>query len=210
MAGFSLLALIDDVVSVLDDVAAMSKLAAKKTAGVLGDDLALTARQVFGLAAKRELPVVFSVAKGSLLNKAALVPGALLISRFAPWLIRPLLMAGGAWLCLEGGEKAAHWAMSKFAGHGKPPAEASPEAGQKTSLGDLPEASPEASSPDPAADFASEALPGPDKPDLLEPALSEPALPGPSLSEAGEGLDLAALERKRIKGAVRTDLVLST
>ncbi|MDR2142166.1 MAG: DUF808 domain-containing protein [Deltaproteobacteria bacterium] len=105
MAGFSLLALLDDIGTVLDDVAVMAKVAARKTAGVLGDDLALTAQQVFGVRAKRELPVVLSVAKGSLLNKLILIPGALLISAFAPWLITPLLMIGGAYLCAEGGEK---------------------------------------------------------------------------------------------------------
>jgi predicted DNA repair protein MutK len=104
----SLLALIDDIASVLDDVAVLTKVATKKTAGVLGDDLALNAQQVTGVTADRELPVVWAVAKGSLMNKAILVPVALLISTFAPWLVTPLLMLGGAFLCFEGFEKLAH------------------------------------------------------------------------------------------------------
>jgi len=108
MAAGSLLALIDDIASVLDDVALMSKVAAKKTAGVLGDDLALNAQQVTGVHADRELPVVWSVAVGSLKNKAILVPAALAISAFLPQAITPLLMVGGAYLCFEGFEKLAH------------------------------------------------------------------------------------------------------
>jgi uncharacterized protein len=108
MPAASLLTLIDDVASVLDDVAVMTKLAAKKTAGVLGDDLALNAQQVTGVAADRELPVVLAVAKGSALNKAILVPAALAISALAPWAVTPLLMAGGGFLCFEGFEKLAH------------------------------------------------------------------------------------------------------
>lgn len=126
MAGASLLTLLDDIAAVLDDVAvmtkvaakksaavaddvaAMTKLATKKTAGVLGDDLALNAQQVTGVRADRELPVVWAVAKGSLLNKVVLVPAALAISFFLPWLITPLLMLGGAFLCYEGVEKLAH------------------------------------------------------------------------------------------------------
>ncbi len=108
MAAGSLLALIDDIASVLDDVAVLTKVATKKTAGVLGDDLALNAQQVSGVAAERELPVVWAVAKGSLLNKAILVPLALAISAFAPWAVTPLLMVGGAFLCYEGFEKLAH------------------------------------------------------------------------------------------------------
>jgi predicted DNA repair protein MutK len=108
MAAGSLLALIDDIASVLDDVALMSKVAAKKTAGVLGDDLALNAQQVTGVHADRELPVVWSVALGSLRNKAILVPAALAISAFLPQAITPLLMLGGAYLCFEGFEKLAH------------------------------------------------------------------------------------------------------
>ncbi|PIY24819.1 MAG: DUF808 domain-containing protein, partial [Comamonadaceae bacterium CG_4_10_14_3_um_filter_60_75] len=104
----SLLVLLDDIASVLDDVALMSKVAAKKTAGVLGDDLALNAQQVTGVKAERELPVVWAVFKGSLVNKAVLVPLALLLSAFAPWAITPLLMAGGLFLCFEGFEKLAH------------------------------------------------------------------------------------------------------
>ncbi|MCD2517844.1 DUF808 domain-containing protein [Massilia sp. G4R7] len=108
MAGGSLLALLDDIASVLDDVTLMSKVAAKKTAGVLGDDLALNAQQVTGVNADRELPVVWAVAKGSMKNKAILVPAALAISAFVPWLITPLLVIGGAFLCYEGFEKLAH------------------------------------------------------------------------------------------------------
>ncbi|WP_348720216.1 DUF808 domain-containing protein [uncultured Alcanivorax sp.] len=108
MAGTSLLSLIDDIATLLDDVSVMTKVAAKKTAGVLGDDLALNAEQVSGVKANRELPVVWAVAKGSALNKLILVPAALLISAFLPWLITPLLMIGGAFLCYEGCEKLVH------------------------------------------------------------------------------------------------------
>ncbi|HEM8294604.1 TPA: DUF808 domain-containing protein [Providencia stuartii] len=108
MAGSSLLTLLDDIAAVLDDVAMMTKMAAKKTSGVLGDDLALNAQQVSGVRAEREIPVVWSVAKGSFLNKLILVPLALLISAFIPWAITPLLMLGGAYLCFEGAEKIAH------------------------------------------------------------------------------------------------------
>ncbi|MGB7300482.1 MAG: DUF808 domain-containing protein [Burkholderiaceae bacterium] len=108
MAASSLLALIDDIATVLDDVAVLTKVAAKKTAGVLGDDLALNAEQVSGVRAERELPVVWAVFKGSALNKLILVPAALAISAFVPWLIVPLLMLGGLYLCFEGFEKIAH------------------------------------------------------------------------------------------------------
>ncbi len=108
MAGASLLALLDDITSVLDDVATMTKVATKKTAGVLGDDLALNAEQVAGVKPDRELPVVWAVAKGSAVNKAILVPAALAISLVVPWLVVPLLMVGGAFLCFEGFEKLAH------------------------------------------------------------------------------------------------------
>ena len=104
----SLFALLDDIASLLDDVSTMTKVAAKQTSGVLGDDLALNAQQVAGVRADRELPVVWAVAKGSLLNKAILVPAALGISAFAPWAVTPLLMVGGAYLCFEGVEKLAH------------------------------------------------------------------------------------------------------
>jgi len=104
----SLLAFLDDIAALLDDVAVLTKIAAKKTAGVLGDDLALNAQQVAGVAANRELPVVWAVAKGSLLNKLILVPAALAISAFIPWGVMPLLMIGGAYLCFEGAEKLAH------------------------------------------------------------------------------------------------------
>lgn len=154
MASGSLLALLDDIASVLDDVALLSKLAAKKTAGVLGDDLALNAQQVSGVKAERELPVVWAVAKGSFLNKAILVPAALLIASVAPWLVTPLLMVGGAYLCFEGFEKLTHrWLHS-----------AEEDAAHKAEL---------------AA------------------ALQDPAL------------DLMALERDKVKGAVRTDFILS-
>lgn len=154
MAGASLLALLDDIASVLDDVSLMTKLAAKKTAGVLGDDLALNAQQVTGVRAERELPVVWGVAKGSLVNKAILVPAALLISAFAPWAVTPLLMVGGAFLCYEGFEKLAH----KFLPHDEGSAEQRAQHLQ---------------------------------------ALADPAV------------DLQELERDKIKGAVRTDFVLS-
>ena len=116
MAGSSLFTLIDDIASVLDDVALMSKVAAKKTAGVLGDDLALNAQQVTGVTADRELPVVWAVAKGSFRNKLILVPAALLIGTFAPWAVIPLLMLGGAFLCFEGFEKLAHKYLHDSAG----------------------------------------------------------------------------------------------
>ncbi|MGG7445155.1 DUF808 family protein [Kosakonia oryzendophytica] len=108
MAGSSLLTLLDDIATLLDDISVMGKLAAKKTAGVLGDDLSLNAQQVAGVRANRELPVVWSVARGSLLNKVILVPLALLISAVIPWAITPLLMLGGAFLCFEGVEKVLH------------------------------------------------------------------------------------------------------
>ena len=150
----SLLALIDDIASILDDVALLSKVAAKKTAGVLGDDLALNAQQVSGVKADRELPVVWAVAKGSFINKAILVPAALLISAFAPWAVTPLLMIGGAFLCFEGFEKVAH----KFF-HSAPAA----ESGQAK--------------------------------------IAEALAPPP--------VDVAALEKTKVKGAIRTDFILS-
>ena len=150
----SLLALIDDIATVLDDVALLTKVAAKKTAGVLGDDLALNAQQVSGVNADRELPVVWAVAKGSAMNKLILVPAALAISAFAPWAVTPLLMVGGLFLCYEGFEKLAHKFMHQGA--------------------------------DDAADEAAKVA-----------ALSDPAV------------DLVAFEKDKIKGAVRTDFVLS-
>lgn len=150
----SLLALIDDIATILDDVAVLSKVAAKKTAGVLGDDLALNAQQVTGVKADRELPVVWAVCKGSLLNKVILVPAALLISAVAPWAVTPLLMVGGAYLCFEGFEKLAHRFLHS-----------------------------------PAEDDAHH--------DALIQALADPAV------------DLVALEKEKIKGAVRTDFILS-
>lgn len=104
----SLFALLDDITTILDDVALLAKVAAKKTTGVLGDDLALNAHQVAGIQAERELPVVWAVAKGSLKNKAILVPSALAVSAAAPWAVTPLLMCGGLYLCYEGFEKLAH------------------------------------------------------------------------------------------------------
>ncbi|MFC6670603.1 DUF808 domain-containing protein [Marinobacterium aestuariivivens] len=154
MAGTSLLALLDDIATVLDDISVMTKVAAKKTAGVLGDDLALNAEQVTGVRADRELPVVWAVAKGSLLNKLILVPAALLISAIAPWLILPMLMLGGAYLCYEGFEKLAHRWL-----HGA--REQQQEHREK-----------------------------------LE-ALADPSI------------DLVAFERNKIRGAIRTDFILS-
>lgn len=154
MAGSSLLMLLDDIAAVLDDVALMTKVAAKKTAGVLGDDLALNAQQVSGVRADRELPVVWAVAKGSFRNKAILVPAALAISAFAPWAVTPLLMVGGAYLCFEGFEKVAH----SFT-HSKADAQ-----GQRQALQE---------------------------------------------SLAGAEVDLAAFEKDKVKGAVRTDFILS-
>ena len=150
----SLFLLIDDIATILDDVALLSKVAAKKTAGVLGDDLALNAQQVAGVKAERELPVVWAVAKGSFINKAILVPSALVISSFAPWAVTPLLMAGGAYLCFEGFEKLAHKHL-----HSKS---------------------------EQAAERESRVI-----------ALTNPAV------------DLVAVEKEKIKGAVRTDFILS-
>ena len=113
MAFSSLFTLIDDIASILDDVALMTKMAAKKTVGVVGDDLALNANQVTGASSDRELPIVWAVTKGSLVNKVILIPIALLLSAFLPWLIVPLLMIGGAYLCFEGVEKILH----KFIAH---------------------------------------------------------------------------------------------
>jgi uncharacterized protein len=153
VAGSSLLALIDDIASVLDDVSVMTKVAARKTAAVLGDDLALNAEQVSGVRAERELPVVWAVALGSLKNKAILVPAALAISALAPWAIIPLLMVGGAYLCLEGVEKLVHRFL-----HTKEDARHQAE---------------------------------------LAEALADPEV------------DLRTLEQDKIKGAIRTDFVLS-
>jgi len=153
VAGSSLFALIDDIASILDDVAVMSKVAAKKTAGVLGDDLALNAHQVAGVRTDRELPVVWAVAKGSLKNKAILVPAALAISALIPWAITPLLMIGGAYLCYEGFEKIAHQFLH----------DSSEEVHRKEHL----------------------------------QALVNPAV------------DLVAVEKAKIQGAIRTDFILS-
>lgn len=155
MAGTSLLALIDDIASILDDVAVMTKVATKKTAGVLGDDLALNAEQVTGVKADRELPVVWAVAKGSLRNKLILVPLALAISAVAPWGITPLLMMGGAFLSYEGFEKVAHKLFHK-----------------KT---------------EPAAHH-------------VEP---------PASARAAPAVEAATLEKTKVRGAIRTDFILS-
>jgi predicted DNA repair protein MutK len=149
-----LLALLDDIATVLDDVAVMTKVAAKKTAGVLGDDLALNAQQVAGVDSSRELPVVWAVAKGSMLNKAILVPAALLLSRFVPRAVIPLMMIGGVFLCFEGVEKVAHKLL-----HSK-------------------------AEDDAHRDEAVEAL--------IDPSV-----------------DLVAFEDDKIKGAIRTDFILS-
>lgn len=154
MAGSSLLTLLDDIATVLDDVAILSKVAAKKTAGVLGDDLALNAEQVSGVKADRELPVVWAVAKGSFLNKLILVPSALLISAFLPPLITVLLVIGGLFLCFEGFEKVSH----KFF-H------------SKKELSDEHQA-------------------------VLQ-------------AVCDENVDIVAFEKEKIKGAIRTDFILS-
>ncbi len=154
MAGSSLLMLLDDIATVLDDVALMTKVAAKKTAGVLGDDLALNAQQVAGIRAERELPVVYAVAKGSAKNKLILIPAALAISALIPWAVIPLLMLGGAYLCYEGFEKIAHSLL-----HGKDEEEAHHAA--------------------------------------LREAVAQPAV------------DMVRFEADKIKGAVRTDFILS-
>ncbi len=154
MAGSSLLTLIDDIATVLDDVAILSKVAAKKTAGVLGDDLALNAEQVSGVKADRELPVVWAVTKGSFVNKLILVPAALVISAFAPPLITVLLVIGGLFLCYEGAEKIVEKLL-----HSK----VNNEQEQQQRITTL----------------------------------------------ANADIDLVALEKEKIKGAIRTDFVLS-
>jgi predicted DNA repair protein MutK len=142
MAGASLIALIDDIASILDDVAVMTKVAAKKTAGVLGDDLALNAQQVSGVNADRELPVIWAVAKGSALNKTILVPTALAISSFAPWAVTPLLMAGGVFLCYEGVDKLYHQLFATTAKHNEVAAiKSMPEPGKMSENGQVTEAS---------------------------------------------------------------------
>lgn len=150
----SFFALLDDITTLLDDVSVLTKVAAKKTAGVLGDDLALNAQQVGGVRADRELPVVWAVAKGSFLNKAMLVPLALGISAIAPWAVTPLLMLGGLYLCVEGSEKLAHRLLHR-----------------------------------PEEDRAHR--------EALERSLADPAT------------DVLALERDKVRGAIRTDFILS-
>jgi predicted DNA repair protein MutK len=149
----SLLLLLDDIATVLDDVSVLTKVAAKKTAGVLGDDLALNAQQVSGVKAHREIPVVWAVCKGSFINKAILVPAALLIGTFLPWLVTPLLMIGGAFLCFEGCEKLAHKFLHK------------------------------------------------------DEHAAEVAQHGQAIAD--EAVDVVAVEKGKIKGAVRTDFILS-
>ena len=153
MAAANLLALLDDIATMLDDIAVMSKMAAKKTAGVLGDDLALNANQVQGVKPDREIPVVMAVAQGSFINKLILVPAALLISAFVPVLITVLLVIGGLYLCFEGAEKLLHkWFFSH------------------------------------------------DDEDNAETRLNK-------LSDSS--VDLVAMEKDKIKGAIRTDFILS-
>ena len=154
MPATGLLALVDDVASLLDDIAVLTRVAARKTAGVIGDDLALNAQQVTGMRADRELPVIWAVAKGALLNKLVLVPAALLISAFVPRAITPLLMAGGLFLCYEGFEKV--WEKLR------------PE------------------SPAHRAERAARVR-----------AVADPAV------------DIVALEKARVRGAIRTDFILS-
>lgn len=154
MASANLLALIDDIATLLDDVAVLSKVAAKKTAGVLGDDLALNAQQVSGVKADRELPVVWAVAKGSFLNKFILVPAALAISAFAPVLITILMVIGGLYLCYEGFEKVIHKLLHSKA-----------ERDQEH--------------------------------DRMIKAIADPSV------------DLVQMEKEKIKGAIRTDFILS-
>ncbi len=156
MAASGLLALLDDIASLLDDIALLTRVAARKTAGVIGDDLALNAQQVTGMSADRELPVIWAVAKGALLNKAILVPVALLISAFLPWAITPLLMIGGLFLCFEGFEKI--WEKLHHRADGADAAEARTARLQ---------------------------------------AVADPTV------------DLVAFERARVKGAIRTDFILS-
>lgn len=158
MAAASLLALLDDIAGILDDVATMTKVATQKTAGVLGDDLALNAQQVSGVQAERELPVVWAVAKGSMINKLILVPLALAVSAWAPWAVTPLLMIGGAYLCFEGVEKLAHRWL-----HAAPEQHAEAQALHAAHLA----------------------------------ALADPTQ------------DVRAIEQDKIKGAIRTDFILS-
>ena len=205
MAGFSLLALLDDISTVLDDVAVMTKVAAKKTAGVLGDDLALNAQQVAGVRAERELPVVWAVAKGSLVNKAILIPVALLISALAPYLITPLLMLGGSYLCFEGAEKLAHKFLHKDGNHKRP--ETRPQSGQcsaEAAVVNEPFRPGSGFNGQPAFSGAVEPQPGPE---------AEKSAPPPRPAEAPGGfpasMDPAAYEKKKIRGAVRTDFILS-
>lgn len=154
MAGSSLLLLLDDITALLDDIATMSKMAGKKTAAVLGDDLAVNAQQLTGISAERELPIVWSVAKGSFLNKLILVPSALAISAIAPWLIIPLLICGALFLCFEGFEAIWHFLHNRK----------------------------------PTPDNASQ--------------------PEASLAPL-DATEISRLEKEKVKGAIRTDFILS-
>ena len=188
MAGASLLMLLDDITSLLDDISLMTKVAARKTASVLGDDLALNAEQVSGVRADRELPVVWAVAKGSFINKAILVPSALAISAVIPWAIIPLLMLGGTYLCFEGAEKIAHSLSHKKSHQATPP---------HVLL------APENS----AHVLASTAV----QPSVINTDTAHAtALPNGSAEAAPDlAANLQELERSKIKGAIRTDFVLS-
>ena len=184
MAGASLLALLDDIASVLDDVSVLTKVAAKKTAGVLGDDLALNAQQVSGVNAHHELPVVWAVFKGSAINKCILVPAALAISAFAPWLVTPLLMLGGLYLCYEGVEKLAHKFLNRDENHAKKHSAAAGEAGGGHALADT------------AVD------------DDRRAAASAAHLAATQRTATAAG-PIGAPEKAKIKGAIRTDFILS-
>ena len=153
MAGASLLSLLDDIATLLDDVSVMTKVAARKTATLVADDLAVNANQVTGVSAKRELAVIWAVAKGAAINKVILIPAALLISAFIPWAIVPLLMLGGAYLCYEGAHKVHHKLFHSDA-----------DTQEK---------------------------------EELKKAFRDPEV------------DLVAFENKKIKGAIRTDFILS-
>ena len=199
MAGASLLALLDDIASVLDDVSVLTKVAAKKTAGVLGDDLALNAQQVSGVNADHELPVVWAVFKGSAVNKFILVPAALAISAFVPWLVTPLLMLGGVYLCYEGVEKLAHKFLhgaDEAKGHhaspadGNQPADATGATGSTGATGATGPGSLMAGGDSRVAVAATRL-------EASRQAATSPAGP------------LGAREKEKIKGAVRTDFILS-
>jgi uncharacterized protein len=197
MAGASLLALLDDIASVLDDVSVLTKVAAKKTAGVLGDDLALNAQQVSGVNAHHELPVVWAVFKGSTINKCILVPAALAISALAPWLVTPLLMIGGLYLCYEGVEKLAHKFQHKD-GHGGHGGHGQDAHGHDTA--GLPGTAGHDSDPSP---------PGAALDDAPGAAAASVHLQASKRAATAPAGPLGAREKDKIKGAVRTDFILS-